>query len=75
VRVFDEQVRQTGDNPTIGLVLCSERNEAVVRYPSLTGSDQIFASRYQPWLPTEAELQAELALGRALMEIARSDTP
>lgn len=68
-------MRQTGDNPTIGLVLCSERNEAVVRYPSLTGSDQIFASRYQPWLPTEAELQAELALGRALMEMARSDTP
>ncbi|HEY8907626.1 MAG TPA: PDDEXK nuclease domain-containing protein, partial [Rhodoferax sp.] len=73
VRVFDEQVRQTGDNPTIGLILCSERNEAVARYSLLNDSDQIFASRYQPWLPTEAELQAELTRDRALIENARGD--
>ena len=73
VRVFDEQVRQPGDNPTIGLILCSERNEAVARYSLLAGSEQIFASRYQPWLPTEAELQAELTRDRALLERARAD--
>lgn len=73
VRVFDEQVRQPGDNPTIGLILCSERNEAVARYSLLAGSEQIFASRYQPWLPTEAELQAELTRDRALLESARGD--
>jgi hypothetical protein len=73
VRVFDEQVRQPGDNPTIGLILCSERNEAVARYSLLAGSEQIFASRYQPWLPTEAELQAELTRDRALIENARGD--
>jgi predicted nuclease of restriction endonuclease-like (RecB) superfamily len=73
VRVFDEQVRQPGDNPTIGLILCSERNEAVARYSLLAESAQIFASRYQPWLPTEAELQAELARDRALLENARGD--
>ena len=73
VRVFDEQVRQPGDNPTIGLILCSERNEAVARYSLLAESAQIFASRYQPWLPTEAELQAELARDRALIENARGD--
>jgi predicted nuclease of restriction endonuclease-like (RecB) superfamily len=71
VRVFDEQVRQPGDNPTIGLILCSERNEAVARYSLLAGSEQIFASRYQPWLPTEAELQAELTRDRAMLENAR----
>jgi len=71
VRVFDEQVRQPGDNPTIGLILCSERNEAVARYSLLAGSEQIFASRYQPWLPTEAELQAELTRDRALLENTR----
>jgi hypothetical protein len=71
VRVFDEQVRQTGDNPTIGLILCSERNEAVARYSLLNDSEQIFANRYQPWLPTEAELQAELTRDRALLESAR----
>ena len=73
VRVFDEQVRQTGDNPTIGLILCSERNKAVARYSLLNDSEQIFASRYQPWLPTEAELQAELTRDRALIENARGD--
>jgi predicted nuclease of restriction endonuclease-like (RecB) superfamily len=68
VRVFDQQIRQEGDNPTIGLILCSERNEAVARYSLLAGSEQIFASRYQHWLPTVAELQAELTRDRALIE-------
>ncbi len=67
VRVFDERERQPGDQPTIGLILCSERNAAVARYSLLSGSDQLFASRYQPWLPTVDELQAELARERALL--------
>ena len=73
VRVFDEQVRQPGDNPTIGLILCSERNEAVARYSLLAESEQVFASRYQPWLPTEDELRAELTRDRALLENAKGD--
>ena len=73
VRVFDEQLRGEGDGPTLGLILCSERNEAVARYSPLAGSAQLFASRYQPWLPTEAELQAELARDRALLEDARRE--
>ena len=73
VRVFDEQLRGDGDGPTLGLILCSERNEAVARYSPLAGSAQLFASRYQPWLPTEAELQAELARDRALLEDARRE--
>lgn len=73
VRVFDEQVRQPGDNPTIGLILCSERNEAVARYSLLAESEQVFASRYQPWLPTEEELRAELTRDRALLENAKGD--
>jgi predicted nuclease of restriction endonuclease-like (RecB) superfamily len=66
VRVFDEQVRQSGDNPTIGLMLWSERNEAVARYSVLNDSAQIFASRYQPWLPTAAELTRDWALLEAV---------
>ncbi|MFT3820564.1 MAG: PDDEXK nuclease domain-containing protein [Rubrivivax sp.] len=72
VRVFDERMRGKGDGPTIGLILCSERNEAVARYSLLAESRQLFASRYQPWLPTEAELQAELARDRALLESGRT---
>jgi len=73
VRVFDERMRREGDGPTIGLILCSERNEAVARYSLLAESQQLFASRYQPWLPTEAELQAELARDRALLELGRGE--
>ena len=71
VRVFDEQQRQPGDNPTLGLILCSERNEAVARYSLLADSEQLFASRYRLWLPTEEELKAELERDRALIEAAR----
>ncbi len=71
VRVFDGQMRQSGDNPTLGLILCSERNEAVARYSLLAESEQLFASRYRLWLPTEEELKAELERDRALIEAAR----
>lgn len=71
VRVFEEQYRAGGDNPTLGLILCSERNEAVAKYSLLDGSQQLFASRYRPFLPSEAELQAELQRDRALLENQR----
>jgi predicted nuclease of restriction endonuclease-like (RecB) superfamily len=73
VRVFDEQQRQPGDNPTLGLILCSERNEAVARYSLLADSESLFASRYRLWLPTEEELKVELERDRALIEAARAD--
>jgi predicted nuclease of restriction endonuclease-like (RecB) superfamily len=71
VRVFEEQYRADGDNPTLGLILCSERNEAVAKYSLLADSQQLFASRYRAFLPTEAELQAELQRDRALLEDAQ----
>lgn len=68
VRIFEEQYRSTDDNPTLGLILCSERNEAVAKYSLLTDSQQLFASRYRAFLPTEGELQAELQRDRAVLE-------
>lgn len=73
VRIFEEQYRSTDDNPTLGLILCSERNEAVAKYSLLTDSQQLFASRYRAFLPTEAELQAELQRDRAVLENAISE--
>ena len=73
VRVFDERMRGDGDGPTIGLILCSERNEAVARYSRLADGGPLYASRYQAWLPTEGELQAELARDRALLELGRDE--
>lgn len=73
VRVFEEQYRGDSDNPTLGLILCSERNEAVAKYSLLADSQQLFASRYRAFLPTEAELQAELQRDRAVLENAISE--
>ncbi len=73
VRVWDERQRSEGDGPTIGLILCSERNEAVARYSRLADGGPLYASRYQAWLPTEAELQAELSRDRALWELGQAE--
>jgi predicted nuclease of restriction endonuclease-like (RecB) superfamily len=68
VRLYQEQYRTDGDNPTIGLILCSEKNDAVARYSVLHESQQLFASRYRFTLPSEEELQRELRRERALIE-------
>lgn len=63
VNYFDRQRRTEGDQPTLGLILCTDKNDTVVKYT--LGADQkkqIFASRYQLYLPTEAELKAALAI-------------
>ena len=76
VRVFEEQHRdksEGGDNPTLGLILCSERNAAVAKYSLLADKAQLFASKYQRLMPTEAELRAELERDRALLESARGE--
>ena len=77
VRVFDEQMRDKsdgGDGPTLGLILCSERNAAVAKYSLLADKAQLFASKYQRLMPTEEELRLELERDRALLENARTDT-
>ncbi|MDD2893990.1 MAG: PDDEXK nuclease domain-containing protein [Halothiobacillaceae bacterium] len=73
VRVFDEQERGEGDNPTIGLILCSERNAAVAKYSALADKPQLFASKYQMLLPTEEELRIELERDRAWLESAQGE--
>lgn len=60
VRMYEEQKRRPDDNPTIGLILCSERNNTVAKYSVLSESKQLFASKYLTALPTEEELAREL---------------
>jgi len=60
VRMFDDLKRGEGDNPTIGIILCSSKDETTVKYSVLNDSEQIFASKYRLVLPTEEELIAEL---------------
>ncbi|AIL13681.1 hypothetical protein IM40_09620 (plasmid) [Candidatus Paracaedimonas acanthamoebae] len=60
VNYFDQEIKTENDNPTIGLVLCTDKSDAMVRYTLGEKTKQIFASSYQFHLPTEAELEAEL---------------
>jgi len=60
VRIYDEHQRTEDDNPTIGLILCSQKSEAVVKYSVLTDSEQLFAAKYLPYLPSVEELKHEL---------------
>lgn len=71
VRLFDDRYTTEGDNPTIGLILCAHKNEAVARYSVLHNNEQLFAARYLTYLPTVEELQQELQRERLLLE-ARS---
>jgi predicted nuclease of restriction endonuclease-like (RecB) superfamily len=66
IRIFDQHIKETNDNPTIGLILCSRKSEAVAKYSVLTDSKQMFASKYMPFLPSEEELVKELERERHL---------
>lgn len=60
VGYFEKEVRQENDNPTIGLILCAEKNKTIAKYSLLNDSKQIFASQYQTYLPTKQQLEEEL---------------
>lgn len=60
VRIFEDKLKQPGDNLTIGLILCTEKNRTIVKYSLLNESNQIFASKYQMYLPTEKQLEQEI---------------
>jgi len=69
VNYFDREINSADDKPTLGLILCTDKNDAVVKYT--LGPEQgkkIFASRYRLYLPTEAELQAEIRRELKILE-------
>lgn len=60
IQMYDELKRGEGDNPTIGIVLCSDADEDIAKYSILHGNEQLSALKYKLYLPTEGELRAEL---------------
>jgi predicted nuclease of restriction endonuclease-like (RecB) superfamily len=60
VRMYDELKRTEGDNPTIGIVLCSETDEDIARFSVLHDNDRLFASKYMLYMPTTEQLRAEI---------------
>ena len=57
IRMFDALYKNDDDNPTLGIILCSQKSEAIVKYSVLNEGKQIFASRYKLYLPTEEEFK------------------
>jgi len=72
VRMYDELKRGDDDNPTIGIVLCSETDSDIAKYSILNGNEQLFASKYKLFLPTEAELKAEIEREKRLFALQKN---
>jgi hypothetical protein len=60
VRMYDELKKGADDNPTIGIVLCSDTDEDIARYSILKGNEQLFATKYQLMLPSKEQLREEI---------------
>ncbi len=70
-RYYEKEEKQESDNPTIGLILCSDKNESMVKYTLLNDNKTVFASKYKLYLPTEEELKREIMREREEIEEER----
>ena len=68
VRYFDDQIKSPEDNPTLGIILCAEKNKTMAKYSVLSDKDNLLASKYMLYLPTEEELKKELERERLRIE-------
>lgn len=73
IRMFDELKRGEDDNPTIGIILCSDTDEDIAKYSILNGSEKLFASKYSLYLPTKEELRAEIESQKAIFNMQQQE--
>ena len=73
VRMYDELKKAKDDNPTIGILLCADTDADVARYSILQGNEQLFATKYKTYLPTEEQLSAEIESQKAIFEIQQQE--
>ena len=69
VRMYDQLKRTEGDNPTIGLLLCSNTSEDMARYSVLHDSEQLFQAKYLTYMPTKEELRREIEQQKLIFEM------
>lgn len=74
IRMYDELKRSEGDNPAIGIVLCSDTDDDIARYSVMHGNEQLFASKYKLYLPTKEELKAEIETQKAMFYLQQQDS-
>ena len=73
IRMYDDLKRGEGDNPTLGIVLCADTDEDIAKYSILHGNEQLFASKYKLYLPTEEELRAEIEVQKEFYYLQKND--
>lgn len=69
VRMYDDLKKIEGDNPTLGIILCDETDSTIAKYSILNGNEQLFATKYKLYLPTEEELKAEIESQKAIFKL------
>lgn len=73
IRMYDDLKRNEDDNPTIGIVLCSDTDADIAKYSILNGNEQLFATKYKLYLPTEEELRAEIESQKAMFYLQQNE--
>lgn len=73
VRMYDELKRTDGDNPTIGLILCTETSKDIAKYSVLHENPQLFAAKYLTYLPSEEELKREIERQKEIFQIQQGE--
>ena len=73
IRMYDDLKKREDDNPTLGIVLCTETDEDIARYSVLHGNEQLFASKYKLYLPTEEQLRAEIETQKKFFQLKQSE--
>ena len=73
IRMYDEKERHEGDNPTIGIVLCTETDADIARYSVMKGNEQLFASKYKLYLPTEEQLKEEIETQKTMFYLQHKE--
>ena len=73
IRMYDELKKGVDDNPTLGIVLCMETDEDIARYSVLHGNEQLFASKYKLYLPTEEELRNEIETQKTMFYLQQKE--
>jgi predicted nuclease of restriction endonuclease-like (RecB) superfamily len=73
VRMFDGLQKREGDNPTIGILLCTETDKTIAKYSVINENQQLFAAKYMPYLPTEEELITEIERQKEILKIQFGD--
>ena len=73
IRMYDEIKKAPDDNPTLGIILCSDTDEDIARYSILHDNEQLFASKYKLYLPSEEELRAEIEAQKQFYYLQKSE--